>query len=90
MTGPTAPAALTAPATLQEFRRFVAQHHPDRGGDPEHFNAGVRAWRDLQAGPPNLVFYRKRALPVRLLHRLPMVLCRPSRRGGSPTERRVR
>jgi hypothetical protein len=29
-----------------EFRQFVRDHHPDRGGDPEVFAAGVRAYRE--------------------------------------------
>ena len=31
------------------FRRFALQNHPDRGGDPEHFRAGVDAYRCLLA-----------------------------------------
>ena len=30
----------------QEWRRFVRDHHPDRGGDPAVFAAGVRAYRE--------------------------------------------
>jgi hypothetical protein len=30
----------------QEFRRFVRAHHPDRGGDPAVFAAGVEAYRN--------------------------------------------
>jgi hypothetical protein len=30
----------------REWRRFVRDHHPDRGGDPEVFAAGVRAYRE--------------------------------------------
>ncbi|HVM04005.1 MAG TPA: DnaJ domain-containing protein [Acidimicrobiales bacterium] len=29
------------------FRRFAAAHHPDRGGDPDRFRAGVDAYRRL-------------------------------------------
>ena len=32
------------------FRRFVREHHPDRGGDPAVFAAGVRAFRSGRAG----------------------------------------
>lgn len=28
------------------YRRFVREHHPDRGGDPEVFANGVRAFRE--------------------------------------------
>jgi hypothetical protein len=78
-----------APASAQEFRRFVARHHPDRGGDPEVFREGVRSWRERQAGVGTVVFYRKRSVTARLLHRLRTLLRRPRRR-GRPTERRVR
>jgi hypothetical protein len=33
-------------ARRAEWRRFVREHHPDRGGDPEVFAAGVRAYRE--------------------------------------------
>jgi len=78
-----------SPRTAQEFRRFVAVHHPDRGGDPEVFRAGVAAWRTRQAGNPSVVFYRKLSRRARLLARL-RLLSRPPRRGGRPTSRRVR
>ena len=29
-----------------EIRRFVREHHPDRGGDPAAFAEGLRALRD--------------------------------------------
>ena len=31
----------------EAFRRFALQHHPDRGGDPARFQAGVDAYRQL-------------------------------------------
>jgi DnaJ domain len=47
------------------FRRWALDHHPDRGGDPAEFQAGVEAYRSLVGrGPsrsePEVVFYRKR------------------------------
>jgi curved DNA-binding protein CbpA len=33
-------------ARRREWREFVREHHPDRGGDPEVFAAGVRAYRE--------------------------------------------
>jgi hypothetical protein len=30
----------------REWREFVREHHPDRGGDAEVFAAGVRAYRE--------------------------------------------
>jgi hypothetical protein len=29
----------------REFRAWVRAHHPDRGGDPDSFVAGLAAWR---------------------------------------------
>ncbi len=81
---------LYPPRTAQEFRRFVVANHPDRGGDPEVFRAGVAAWRICQAGTgaPSVVFYRKQSRRAHLLARLRLML--PSRRGGRPTSGRVR
>ncbi|KRV49299.1 hypothetical protein AQ490_03655 [Wenjunlia vitaminophila] len=35
----------------QEYRAFVRDCHPDRGGDPELFVAGLRHWRAVLAEP---------------------------------------
>ena len=38
----------------EAFRRFALAHHPDRGGDPTRFQAGLDAYRRLVgagAGP---------------------------------------
>ncbi len=50
----------------EAFRRFALRHHPDRGGDPARFQAGVDAYRHLTgaepprtAAGPNVVFYRR-------------------------------
>jgi|GEM_PF-4277514 len=40
------------------YRRFVLAHHPDRGGDPEAFVAGLRAWRPEPA-TGGVCFYRR-------------------------------
>ena len=55
------------------FRRFALRHHPDRGGDPTRFQAGLDAyhrltggttWRGAAAGtsraPAEVVFHRRR------------------------------
>jgi len=34
------------------FRAFVRDHHPDRGGDPDVFIAGVAHFRGAGHGPP--------------------------------------
>ena len=61
-----------APAEVTEaFRRYALRHHPDRGGDPAAFQAGVDAYRRLlgrRRAPANVVFHR-RSGPVSLLRR---------------------
>lgn len=47
------------------FRRYARRHHPDVGGDPARFQAGVEAWRALVGFPKgvhrqNVVFYRRK------------------------------
>lgn len=79
---------MTSPRTPQEFRRFVRRHHPDRGGDPAVFAAGVTAYRDRQvAAASPVVFYRRGRRP--LLHRL-LQLTPWTRRRRRRRERRVR
>jgi hypothetical protein len=50
-----------------EFRAFVRANHPDRGGDPDVFAAGLRAWRrsavpDL-GGNDSVTVYRRPTVP---------------------------
>lgn len=55
------PGAAPADVTLA-FRRFALRHHPDRGGDPSRFQAGVDAYRSLVAparAPADVVFHRR-------------------------------
>ena len=55
------------PADVTEaFRRYALRHHPDRGGDPVAFRAGVDAYRRLVGrrppsgrAPADLVFHRR-------------------------------
>ena len=51
------------PAEVTEaFRRFALRHHPDRGGDPEAFQAGLDAYRRLSGArraPANVTFHRR-------------------------------
>jgi len=43
------------------FRAFVRTHHPDVGGDPALFAAGLQAWRrHPKPAPSGVVFYRRR------------------------------
>ncbi len=32
------------------FRRYALRHHPDQGGDPARFQAGIEAYRRLTDG----------------------------------------
>jgi hypothetical protein len=48
----------------QAFRRFARGNHPDHGGDPALFRAGVDAYRGLMQAPPgrpaaDVVFHRR-------------------------------
>jgi hypothetical protein len=47
---------VTPAASRQEvteaFRRFALRHHPDRGGDPATFQAGVEAYHRLTGAAP--------------------------------------
>ena len=82
---------MSGPRTTEEFRAFVRRHHPDAGGDPEVFSAGVAAWRarSAPATAPSVVFYRKRRLLAQLLIALRTRLPAP-RRKPRPHDRRVR
>ena len=39
-----------APEQRSAFRAFVRDHHPDRGGDPEAFAAGLELFRTASPG----------------------------------------
>ncbi len=59
------------PEVTDAFRRFALVHHPDRGGDPGRFQAGVDAYRRLTGRPvarADVVFHRRaRPTPSSLL-----------------------
>jgi hypothetical protein len=76
------------------YRRYALRHHPDRGGDPAAFQAGVDAYRGLVAGRPgptadpvtqrpgargDVVFHRRRRAGIRSLLRLAHRHRRPTR-----------
>jgi hypothetical protein len=68
------------------YREFVRTHHPDRGGDPEEFIAGLHRFHtELRAAGPGqarprepgaapvgvtVTTHRRGTAPVRLLRRL--------------------
>lgn len=45
------PSAAEDAARREEFRAFVRTHHPDVGGDPAVFRAGLAAFREEQRDP---------------------------------------
>jgi hypothetical protein len=47
------PAVTLSAEQRAAFRRFVRENHPDRGGDPEAFAAGLRAFREGRATTTN-------------------------------------
>jgi hypothetical protein len=77
----------------EAYRRYALRHHPDRGGDPSAFQAGVDAYRGLlgsrsasTAGPVtrpgargDVVFHRRRRAGIRSLLRLTHRPRRPTR-----------
>jgi hypothetical protein len=51
----------------RDFRAWVRAHHPDAGGDPEAFVAGLTAWRrrrgvtrGVPAARPEVTVFRSR------------------------------
>ena len=57
------------------FRRFALRNHPDRGGDPTRFQAGVEAYRRLTGSDPepraaDVVFHRSARPTVHTLLRM--------------------
>jgi hypothetical protein len=60
----------SADAAARERRRaFIRQQHPDRGGDPGAFIAGLRALdaqgEQASEPPPPVIVVRRRPWPVR-------------------------
>ena len=62
-------------------RAFVRRHHPDVGGDPVAFAAGLAALRSGRVGPDDghVVFHRRPRGPLRLIHPLTAALARRRR-----------
>ncbi|HEY8721351.1 hypothetical protein [Pengzhenrongella sp.] len=71
-TADSGPRRTTDPDERRAFRAFVRAHHPDRGGDPGVFRAGIDAFRARQAtrggAQPDVTFFRRGGL-VGLLRR---------------------
>jgi hypothetical protein len=69
--------------TERRRRQFIRAHHPDRGGDPDEFMAGLRAFGAGQAPPdqpPRVVVVRHQGW----LSRLAIAVARSVRRGRKP------
>jgi hypothetical protein len=65
----------TPDEVTRAFRRFALGNHPDRGGDPARFQAGVDAYRRLTVGHPDrpradVVFHRRARPGLSTLMRL--------------------
>jgi hypothetical protein len=48
----TTPPPGMGPEERAAYRAFVREHHPDRGGDPDAFVAGLARFRAGSAAPP--------------------------------------
>lgn len=72
--GPEGPRGLT-PHQRAAYRSFVRTHHPDRGGDPELFVAGLAHYRDLAAAaarPAPVTGPDRYDAPIEIVHDLPL------------------
>lgn len=78
-------------------RAFIRANHPDAGGDPSRFAAGLRDWDDARATPPDGRFaspaivhvFTRRAWPLRLLGVVTTVVTSRVRGHGDPRSARV-
>ena len=61
------------PDLRAERRAFIRDHHPQRGGDPDEFIAGLHRLADSPNDPAVPVYaYRSRTMsPTRWLRRIP-------------------
>ncbi|WP_420122435.1 hypothetical protein [Nakamurella sp.] len=48
-------------------RAYIRDHHPDRGGDPDEFVAGLRRWDGGRRTPPGEPIVIRRSRRRRLL-----------------------
>jgi hypothetical protein len=59
-------------AERARFRAFVREHHPDRGGDPEVFMAGLARFGPIPSpGPPDPAADHRFDAPVEVVGPLP-------------------
>ena len=63
----------------RQRRDFIRAHHPDRGGDPDVFVAGLRSFGMDQEGTPQpgprVVVVRRRPWPTRMVIAVARRLC---------------
>ncbi|MEV5753625.1 hypothetical protein AB0L00_37880 [Actinoallomurus sp. NPDC052308] len=60
-------------ADRHDFSVWVRAHHPDVGGDPEQFAAGIERWRARSGEAGNVTVFRSR-------RGLRLLVCWPRRR----------
>ena len=60
------------PQLRAERRAFIRDHHPDRGGDPDEFIAGLHrlAYSPNDPAVPVYAYRRRRMSPTRWLRRI--------------------
>ncbi|MBW0118439.1 hypothetical protein [Pseudonocardia abyssalis] len=61
-----------SPEQRAEYRAFVRDHHPDRGGDPEFFVAGLARLRAGRAAVPPGDDDRRYDAPIEIVTPLPL------------------
>lgn len=86
-------------ATRQAFRQFVRAHHPDRGGDPEFFMAGLAELRGDRRGDvttpevrrPVTTAYKRQGVVRQLCGRImtSILILTPARNRSEPQPPRV-
>jgi curved DNA-binding protein CbpA len=53
------------------YRAFVRENHPDRGGDPEEFVAGLARFREAEPPVDDTTADPRYDAPVEVVHPLP-------------------
>ena len=79
MNGDVPPGSTADALHRKAVRAFVRQHHPDVGGDPAAFAAGLAALRSGRTVDTDVVFHRRPRGPLRLIHPLTAAIARHRR-----------
>ena len=72
MTGADGGPGRMSPEMRAQYRAFVRDHHPDRGGDPDFFVAGLVRFRAGPAGAVPAVDDPRWDAPVEVVSPLPL------------------